>query len=141
MLPSHQGGPGSIPSLYMSVSISSLDEYDLGKISPYYLFFYLSFCSVECQDSNLLTWCVFLYKLKNLLWSFPHRKQLSVLGSNVNLVFKYDLKVLSNEKRGNLKVVAFDRFTFKLVTLRFSNKSVQAPSCERPRTAQRTLFL
>jgi hypothetical protein len=44
-------------------------------------------------------------------------------------------------KRGGLKVVAFDRSPFKLFTLRFSNKSVQAPSCERPRTAPRTLFL
>jgi hypothetical protein len=35
------------------------------------------------------------------------------------------LKVLTNEKRGGLKVVAFDRFPFKLFTLRFSNKSVQ----------------
>jgi hypothetical protein len=51
------------------------------------------------------------------------------------------LKVLTNEKRGGLKVVAFDRSSFKLFTLRFSNKSVQAPSCERPRTAPRTLFL
>ncbi len=51
------------------------------------------------------------------------------------------LKVLTNEKRGGLKVVAFDRSPFKLFTLRFSNKSVQAPSCERPRTAPRTLFL
>jgi hypothetical protein len=40
-----------------------------------------------------------------------------------------------------LKVVAFDRSRFKLFTLRFSNKSVQAPSCERPKTTQRTLFL
>ena len=38
-------------------------------------------------------------------------------------------------------MVAFDRYPFKLVTLKFSNKSVQAPSCERPRTAPRTLFL
>ena len=51
------------------------------------------------------------------------------------------LKVLTNENRGGLKVVAFDRSPFKLFTLRFSNKSVQAPSCERPRTAPRTLFL
>ncbi len=41
-------------------------------------------------------------------------------------------------KRGGLKVVAFDRSPFKL---RVSNKSVQALSCERPKTAQRTLFL
>jgi hypothetical protein len=43
------------------------------------------------------------------------------------------LKVLPNEKRGGLKVVAFDRSPFKLFTLRFSNKLVQAPSCERPK--------
>jgi hypothetical protein len=48
---------------------------------------------------------------------------------------------LTNEKRGGLKVVAFDRPPFKLFTLRFSNKSVQAPSCKRRRTAQRSLFL
>jgi hypothetical protein len=51
------------------------------------------------------------------------------------------LKVLTNEKRGGLKVVVFDRSPFKLFTLRFSNKSVQAPSSERPKTTQRTLFL
>jgi hypothetical protein len=44
------------------------------------------------------------------------------------------------EKRWD-KVVAFDRSPFKLFTLRFSNKSVQAPSCERPKTTQRNLFL
>jgi hypothetical protein len=38
-------------------------------------------------------------------------------------------------------VVTFDRSPFKLFTLRFSNKLVQAPSCERPRSAQRTLFM
>ncbi len=52
-----------------------------------------------------------------------------------------DLKVLTNEKRGGLKVVSFDRSRFKLFTLRFSNKSVQALSCEGPKTAQRSLFL
>ncbi len=51
------------------------------------------------------------------------------------------LKVLANEKRGGLKVVAFDRSPFKLFTLKFSNKSVQAPIFERPKTSQRTLFL
>jgi hypothetical protein len=50
-------------------------------------------------------------------------------------------KILTNEKRGGLKVVSFDRSPFKLFTLRFSEKSVQAPFCERPRTAPRTLFL
>jgi hypothetical protein len=48
---------------------------------------------------------------------------------------------MTNEKRGGLKVVEFDRSPFKLFTLRFSNKSVQAPSCEIPRTAKRTVFL
>ncbi len=36
------------------------------------------------------------------------------------------LKVLTNEKRGGFKGVAFDRSPFKLFTLRFSNKSVKA---------------
>jgi hypothetical protein len=44
-------------------------------------------------------------------------------------------------KKGGLKAVAFDRSPFKLFTLRFSYKSVQAQSCERPKTSQRTLFL
>jgi hypothetical protein len=51
------------------------------------------------------------------------------------------LKVLTNKKRGGLKVVAFDKSPFKLFTLRFSTKSVQVPSCERPKTTQRTLIL
>jgi hypothetical protein len=50
-------------------------------------------------------------------------------------------KVVTNEKKGGLEVVAFDRSPFKLFTLRFSNKLVQAPSSERPKTTQRTLFL
>jgi hypothetical protein len=44
---------------------------------------------------------------------------------------------LTIEKRCGLKVVAFDRSPFKLFTLRVSNKSVQAPSCERPITPAR----
>jgi hypothetical protein len=51
------------------------------------------------------------------------------------------LKVLTNEKTGGLAVVAFDRFRFKLFSRKFSNKFVLAPSCERPKTAPRTLFL
>jgi hypothetical protein len=38
-------------------------------------------------------------------------------------------------------VVSFDRSPFKLFSLKFSNKSAQAPSGERPKTIQRTLFL
>ncbi len=51
------------------------------------------------------------------------------------------LKVLTNEKRGGLAVVSFERSPFKLFSLKFSNKSVPTPSCERPKTTQRTLFL
>jgi hypothetical protein len=51
------------------------------------------------------------------------------------------LKVSTNEKRGGLKVVAFDKSPFKLFSLRFSKKSVQALFCERHKTTQRTLFL
>jgi hypothetical protein len=40
-------------------------------------------------------------------------------------------KVLTNEKRGGLTVVTFDRSPFKLLSRKFSNKFVQAPSCER----------
>jgi hypothetical protein len=50
------------------------------------------------------------------------------------------LKVLTNEKRDGLKVVAFDRSPFKLFTLRFSNISVQAPSCERPKLFSEPCF-
>ena len=55
--------------------------------------------------------------------------------------FTSSLKVSTNEKRGGLKVVTFDRSPFKVFSLRFSRNSVQAPSCKRPKTTQRTLFL
>ncbi len=51
------------------------------------------------------------------------------------------LKVLANEKWGGLTMLSFDRSPFKLFSPKFSNKLVQAPSCERPKTARRTLFL
>jgi hypothetical protein len=51
------------------------------------------------------------------------------------------LKVLTNEKKGGLTLVLFKRSHFKLFTLKLSSKSVQSSSCERPKTAQRTLFL
>jgi hypothetical protein len=53
----------------------------------------------------------------------------------------YALKILINEKRCGLKVIAFDRSPFKLFTPRFSNKILQASSCERPKTTLRNLFL
>ncbi len=52
-----------------------------------------------------------------------------------------DLKVLTNEKRGLFTVVSFDRSRFKLCLQKFSNKLMQAPSCEKHKTAPRTLFL
>jgi hypothetical protein len=66
---------------------------------------------------------------------------LKLPGSFLILKDKIGLKVLTNEKRGGLKVVAFDKSPFKLYTLRFSNKFVQAQSSKRPKTTQRTLFL
>ena len=50
-------------------------------------------------------------------------------------------KGVDNEKRGGLKVATFGRSPFKLFSLKFSAKSVQALSCERLKTTQRTLFL
>jgi hypothetical protein len=44
------------------------------------------------------------------------------------------LKVLTNENRGGLNLISFDRSPFKIFSLRFSNKSLQAPSRERPKT-------
>ncbi len=38
-------------------------------------------------------------------------------------------------------VVSFDRSRYKLFSRKFSNTFVLAPSCERPKTATRTLFL
>ncbi len=69
------------------------------------------------------------------------------LGPGVKVIFaEYlctynNLKVLTNDKRGGLKVVPFDKSPFKQFTLRFSNKLVQAPFCKRPKITQRTLFL
>ncbi len=51
------------------------------------------------------------------------------------------LKVFTNEKRGGLIVISFDRPPFKLLSRKFSKESVHAPSCERHKPTQRTLFL
>ncbi len=48
------------------------------------------------------------------------------------------LKVLTNEKRGGLRVISFEWPPFKLLSRKFSKDSVQAPSCERHKTTQRT---
>ncbi len=57
------------------------------------------------------------------------------------IIFNLYLKVLTNEKRGGLTVVSFDRSPVQLFSLWFLYKSMKAPSCERPKTNQRTLFL
>ncbi len=57
------------------------------------------------------------------------------MANNVAGCVEHGLKVLTNEKRGGDEsgsIIAFDRSPFQLFTLRFSNESVQAPSCERP---------
>jgi hypothetical protein len=59
---------------------------------------------------------------------------------NFVLIFKtslfiLNLKVFTNEKKGGLTVVSFDRYRFKLISRKLSNKLVLAPSCERPRTS------
>ncbi len=42
----------------------------------------------------------------------------TILYLNINCIYKIILKVMTNEKRGGLKVVAFDRSSFKLFSLR-----------------------
>jgi hypothetical protein len=51
------------------------------------------------------------------------------------------LKILTNEKEVGLTAGLFDRSRFKHFTLKFSNIYILSSSCERPKTAQRTLFL
>ncbi len=78
-------------------------------------------------------------------WAAGWVKLLQLLGHLRVLhhaVFLTEKRTFKGVKRGGLKVVAFDRSDFKakLYTLRFSNKSVHAPSCEMPKTTQRNLF-
>jgi hypothetical protein len=57
---------------------------------------------------------------------------------NYQILNVFYLKVSTNEKRGGLKVVAFDSPPFKLLSRKFSKESVQAPFCERHKTTHRT---
>ncbi len=82
----------------------------------------------NCAVSAILNFKVVKHVLRQALEVYPHN-------------FYVDLMVLTKDKRGELKVIAFDRSSFELFTLRFSTKSVKAPSSERPKTTQRTLFL
>jgi hypothetical protein len=43
---------------------------------------------------------------------------------------KSSFKGINHDKRGGLKVASFDPSHFKLFTVKFSHKSVQASSCE-----------
>ncbi len=69
-------------------------------------------------------------------------KQLQVCTTSVRifLLVESSLKVLTNEKRGGLRVISFDRSPLKIISRKFSKESVLAPSCERHKTTQRTLF-
>ncbi len=63
---------------------------------------------------------------------------------NLCKILEKNMPVSTLLKRYNMlkaKVVAFDRSFFKIFALRFSKESVETPSCQRPKTAQRTLFL
>jgi hypothetical protein len=81
-------------------------------------------------------WCINVY----LTFTTVQRTILD-WGSTSLPLAQFTLKVLTNEKRGGLTVILSDRSRFQLFTLKFSKKSVQSSSCERPRTAQRTMFL
>jgi hypothetical protein len=88
----------------------------------------------DAADQNISRrLCIFSLKVKTAF--------ISSLCLAISTIKDDGLKVLTNEKRGGLKVIAFDGSPLKLFALRFSNKSVQAPSSERPKTTQRTLFL
>jgi hypothetical protein len=78
------------------------------------------------------TWCI--EKLRGQCDDESSMKVSKIISNSV-LVLSWNLKVLTNEKRGGMKVVAFDRSPFKIFLLRFSTKS-----CERPKTTQRSLY-
>jgi hypothetical protein len=59
----------------------------------------------------------------------------------IGRILTHALKVLTNEKRGGLKVVAFDRSPLQLFTLRFSNKSVQADASMKQSERKRPLCI
>jgi hypothetical protein len=48
--------------------------------------------------------------------------------STLDLLYAFALKVFTNEIRGGLRVISFDRPPFKLLSRKFSKESVQAPS-------------
>jgi hypothetical protein len=82
-----------------------------------------------------------LAAMKIRVTTFFFLKRSAIFNEMYKFLIKENLKVLTNEKRGGLTLVPFDRSRFKLFSRKFSNKLVQAPSCERHKTAPRTLFL
>ncbi len=66
------------------------------------------------------------------------------LSNTINILSFKDFsaeQILSQLLKGIGSVVSFDRSHFQLFSLQLSNKLVQAPSCERRKTAPLTLFL
>ncbi len=84
--------------------------------------------------------CSSWFFLRILNWFFWCNLGLWAMAFHCRAV-KNSLRGTTNEKRGELTVLLFDRFNFKLFTLKFLSKSVLSWSCERPKTAQRTLFI
>ncbi len=80
-------------------------------------------------------------RFTQFLWYMPHTFHILANFSHqffppkarFTVKTKSSMKGMTTGWRGRLKVVAFDRSPFKLFTLRFSDKSVPAPSCERPK--------
>ncbi len=68
------------------------------------------------------------------LWNMNYSRYFST--KNIFLRFKG-----IDQCKGWLNLVSFDLSRFKLFTLKFSKESVQTSSCNRPKTAQRILFL
>jgi hypothetical protein len=90
-----------------------------------------------CLSSINVNTCSGFTKVFRGHWKYSNMSPVAELTDPVR-EFKPALKVSTNEKRGGLKVVAFHRPPFKLLSRKFSKESVQAPSCERHKTTQRT---
>ncbi len=66
---------------------------------------------------------------KKLHWNSYDKLKINLLRTSVPSIVSHwymkDLKVLTNEKRGGVTLVSFDRSPFKLFSLKFLNKSVR----------------
>ncbi len=86
----------------------------------------------------LLFYCVFLHSLLKMTIQCTMYILYALLDLNSfwGRVLCYASKVLTNEKKGGLAAVSFDRYRFKLFSRKFSHKFELAPSCESLKTAQ-----